>query len=343
MNKLRMLAIVATVFVLVLGMQMQAHAIILSGGYVGPVIFHITNYEVGTLYSITSGGSSNVGTGVGLLDNNSTPLSTARFTGTHLGNNNNSTNGTNGNGKEDSWGIFRVDQILANQQNQAVLWDSQTSNVELTGIFWGEQDFNLATTQGRQYIDGVGMHIDMYEDIVKNYDATQGPGVRSGDYTYPTATDGTLVLSLVSVPGFINDTGQYGGLATEFESVFNPGNTTGGGSAWLNITAGRDLAQFDSNVYSAPYITGNVADVQIAYQLQAGANGWLVRSTDPVYADALPEPATLIVWSLLGLTGGGLMAWRRRNGAESNSGRTHWSEETRAAIHQIIERGSSRS
>jgi hypothetical protein len=52
--------------------------------------------------------------------------------------------------------------------------------------------------------------------------------------------------------------------------------------------------------------------------------------------DNVPEPATLIIWSLLSLSGG-LWAWARRRGAESLGGaRQPWSEETRAAILKIV-------
>jgi hypothetical protein len=50
----------------------------------------------------------------------------------------------------------------------------------------------------------------------------------------------------------------------------------------------------------------------------------------------VPEPAALIIWSLLSLSGG-LWAWARRRGAESLGGaRQPWSEETRAAILKIV-------
>ncbi|MCG2682862.1 MAG: hypothetical protein L6306_04525 [Planctomycetales bacterium] len=56
--------------------------------------------------------------------------------------------------------------------------------------------------------------------------------------------------------------------------------------------------------------------------------------------DAVPEPATIIVWSLLGAGSWlGMRVWRRRGGPV---GRQHWSNENRTAIHQIIARGTPR-
>ncbi|MCX7424308.1 MAG: hypothetical protein NTW96_01515 [Planctomycetia bacterium] len=59
----------------------------------------------------------------------------------------------------------------------------------------------------------------------------------------------------------------------------------------------------------------------------------------------LPEPSTLIIWSLLGASGAGLSVWRRRRGGRFMGGavpRAAWSEENRQAIRQIIARGGSR-
>ena len=51
---------------------------------------------------------------------------------------------------------------------------------------------------------------------------------------------------------------------------------------------------------------------------------------------AVPEPATLIVWSLLGAASWlGMGVWRRGQ----HVGRRSWSEANRAAIHDIISRG----
>ena len=55
------------------------------------------------------------------------------------------------------------------------------------------------------------------------------------------------------------------------------------------------------------------------------------------YSSAIPEPTTLIIWSLLGLGSWlGMRVWRRRG---SPVGRQSWSPENRQAIHEIIARG----
>lgn len=60
----------------------------------------------------------------------------------------------------------------------------------------------------------------------------------------------------------------------------------------------------------------------------------------------IPEPATIAIWGLLSLTFGGFgfHFWRRntRPGVYPSIIRTPWSDESRMAIHQLIERGRNR-
>jgi hypothetical protein len=76
--------------------------------------------------------------------------------------------------------------------------------------------------------------------------------------------------------------------------------------------------------------------VSIATLTQSGTgrqNQWVYVGGD---LGVIPEPATLAIWSLLGLSIGGLAAVRRRRGAFGRSG---WSQENRQAILDMIERG----
>jgi hypothetical protein len=53
----------------------------------------------------------------------------------------------------------------------------------------------------------------------------------------------------------------------------------------------------------------------------------------------VPEPASLVVWSVLGGAAGVAAARRRPTSANR---RAPWSDDSRAAIHQLIERGRAR-
>ena len=68
-----------------------------------------------------------------------------------------------------------------------------------------------------------------------------------------------------------------------------------------------------------------------------GNDAWgsfLVEGT--LMATAVPEPASLIIWGLLGAAGAGLGVWRRRRRGATGA---PWPEENRQAILQIVERG----
>jgi hypothetical protein len=56
---------------------------------------------------------------------------------------------------------------------------------------------------------------------------------------------------------------------------------------------------------------------------------------DNVTINAVPEPATIVMWSLLGA--GCVGVWRRRT-----NGRQSWSDETRTAIAAVVSRGAPR-
>jgi hypothetical protein len=65
--------------------------------------------------------------------------------------------------------------------------------------------------------------------------------------------------------------------------------------------------------------------------------GWSLDSQDPAYPTYVPEPASIIVWGLLGAgCAGGVMARRRRR-------RAPWSGEIRQSIHKIIDQGCTKA
>jgi hypothetical protein len=103
------------------------------------------------------------------------------------------------------------------------------------------------------------------------------------------------------------------------------------------------------------YLIGDInADGILTYKVKATEGDFIL-----VYAQlvaegvegsggAVPEPATLIVWSLLGAGSWlGLRVWRRRGGESveeigAAAVRRPWPSENRQAIHDIISRGISR-
>lgn len=133
---------------------------------------------------------------------------------------------------------------------------------------------------------------------------------------------------------------------------FHSSSVFGSGTAYANIAAvapgGASMGSVVVNLFSSPYdrdvsvLFGNAPmqsfTVTALYNggQPTGFNIWRLDFS-PQDA-AVPEPSALIIWSAAGLGAAGLAAWRRRH----PSRRRGWSEEDRAAIFAIIERGRTR-
>ena len=220
-------------------------------------------------------------------------------------------------GPEDSWGIARVSQITDLANN--VVWSEAGKNAQLTVMFYGEKDFYIKQLAGGfQEINGVGLHTDLYLQShgvgFTAFDSTLGSGGRTGLSSYTNVTDGALILSTVSTPGFIHDTGILGGPTTEFLSNYNA--TSGGtGQAYLSVTGGSMASAFNTNGFISPY-NSNTADLFAQFTTNAFAgssvNNWLVSSQDPVIGNfaPVPEPSTYGLAAAGALAG--IIALRRR-------------------------------
>jgi len=94
-------------------------------------------------------------------------------------------------------------------------------------------------------------------------------------------------------------------------------------------------------------VTLTVSDPHIAYIRATwdGINESDNGALDNLVYTPVPEPATLIIWSLLGAGGVGVSVWRRRRSGQWIDGdvlRAPWPEENRQAIRQVIARGGLR-
>jgi hypothetical protein len=270
----------------------------------GPIEIKAFNHDTGTLYNTQPVGT--VLTGAALDAQISRPA-------------------LNGMGS-DSWGILKITQIFSKVGGQQYsIYSNLSNNFELTGMFWGVQDFYLNQANpgsglpgGGQVIDGTGMTVHIYSDPSKNFSsdpvagAGGGPADRTGINTFPTVTDGTLELILQSTNGFINAAGTNGGVQTEFES-----NTAFTGYAALNVMGGASAAQFNTNAvgfqgsYGAGFLPGmgsqQSTDVWFAFTSIQGENGWDIKSNDPMIA-VLSGPNVPDGGSTLMMTLGSLLA-----------------------------------
>lgn len=281
--------------------------------YTGPVTIKMFNYDMGTVYTNyvlgTTYGYSGVRTNIG-YQAGVTALDAQTFlqaTGART------IPGGYGNTLEDSWGIARVTGIYT-PDNYAV-WTPAVKSNEITAMFWGQQDFWLRQAGiDVQAIDGVGMHVDFYEDPAMNYTPTNGALWRAGLSGYTNTTDGTLILRTSTVAGFIHGAGADGGLATEVESLFNETADTGTGDAYLSVydSTTRDYNQFNGNMFVDLLGVTN-ADIKLEFTTSPTTVGpvnakWLVSSQDPLTTAAVPEPMQI---ALL-VAGGAVLVLRRR-------------------------------
>jgi hypothetical protein len=220
--------------------------------------------------------------------------------------------------REDTWGVGRVTNIR--DSSGFDVWTPGGKGQELTFMFYGEQDFYVEqTSPTEQFINGVGMRVDFYLDLTPDFDQTLGSSGRTGDATYTTATDGTLVLASHSVPGFINASGVFGGLASAFESQFALSTLSGRGSTFLELDPGTtDYDVFNTDTWpSLGAQSDPTADFRVNWSITAnsgvgGTNDWLVVADGPISASAVPEPSSLV---LAGIAAGWLFRCCRRRRA----------------------------
>jgi len=88
----------------------------------------------------------------------------------------------------------------------------------------------------------------------------------------------------------------------------------------------------NSVVFTLSGYQGNLGDIAgVWFQY-----GTALFPVDPGFGDVIPEPASVVIWSVLGAgaAAGGLALCRRRTRV-----RGPWSEENRKAIFEIIEQG----
>lgn len=280
MKKLGLFAIAVA---MVIGTSTQASAFSLANNYEGPLSFKFTDFSTGNLYQQSSGVYGNA------------------------------------DGNEDAWGIFKVTSIVSDDGNVSNLWFDGKGGQELTGMYYDLDDDFWSVTPDGLNIQSQSGRIDVWLDSTPDFNATTGPGARTGTDQYPTVTDGELFLSLEFTTGIKFGDGDTANDHIAYDNNLD-GTTspfTGDGAFYLNVIGGSYASFFDHDAWCINDDNGTQVcnDFFGKFDTNApGPFGWLVQSNDPISgigAQAVPEPATMLMLgsSLFGI------ALRRRNKA----------------------------
>ena len=187
---------------------------------------------------------------------------------------------------------------------------------EITAIFWGLTDTYLNQTTGTggnvvQEIHGTGLQAAFFYDTTPDWSTsvTAGPGVWStapgvgglDRPEYAGITDGTLLWTMRSTSGW----NQL--FPTEdFFNTYTSAGTSYGSNGNMNLDmatvdgwgTGPSNFQLDTNTIAGWNTAGTaktkMADLLLTFSgYDDGTNGWLLRTSDPLEGNMIPEPITM--------------------------------------------------
>ncbi|MDY7009770.1 MAG: PEP-CTERM sorting domain-containing protein [Planctomycetota bacterium] len=305
--------ITVTGLILAVSATAGATGVPFNQAYNGPIYGHMANYDSSYLYDWNNGYLADNVTQI-VLGTAYNPALVKTVPGTGKGLHAN----------ENSWGIFKIDNLYAGAITGAdtitqasptnQLYNNGDNGLEIVGIFYGRQDLNVTFLTpgalGIQQITSNGGTTEIFTQPVNTYDngaAGSGGRVAAVNNEYATigyVGDGTNTL----LPGaelVIVASDQVGffptlGANVAFNTTFTP-NGAGSGSGqfdmFLSVTGGTESLLWDTDVFPTP--TSLIAGVTADFRLKGsttptGVGDWLVSSSDPITGTYVPEPMTML-------------------------------------------------
>ncbi len=140
--------------------------------------------------------------------------------------------------------------------------------------------------------------------LIWQYEATGFPNIPDGLSTIEVLTDGPVLLACRAPWGGLGGPGEWNDEQISYEDFLADG--------WSEFATGLTIIQegwsepnHDYIVYQRDCVAGDV----FTYRVEKYHPPMVIRSVE---TNVVPEPTSILVWSLIGLTFGGVGWWRRK-------------------------------